>query len=242
MSHPTIGSRSTTFDPFGNVFSSSRGGGGGSGFNPAGLIEPGINLLGQLFGGRGSTRAGGQAAQAETAANQQAIDALIKQLDISRLDVDPFIRAGQEALPGVIEGTTAGGLDARLGRIADTDIFGTLLEERERASQSQLAARGQRFSGEGARAAAEIPTDLLLQLEQLLTQRGTGLAGSGQNAALGLASQQATTAGGIGNLFSRSGQSTGAGILTDAQARAAQSQQTLNAIASFGKAFFGGSA
>jgi len=234
--------RSTTFDPFGNVFSQTgrnRSPSRSSGFDATSLIEPGINLLSQIFGGGGSTRAGGQAAQAETAGNQEAIDALIKQLDISRLDVDPFIQAGQHALPGVIAGTTAQGLDARLARIADTDIFGTLLGERERASQSQLAARGQRFSGEGARAAAEIPTDLLLQLEELLTQRGTGLAGSGQNAALGLGSLGARSAGNIGNLFSRSGQSQGAGIITDAQARASQSQQTLNAIASFGKAFFG---
>jgi len=204
------------------------------------LIEPGINLLGQLLGNRGSTNAGGQAAQAETAGNQQGIDALIEQLGITREDVEPFITAGQEALPGVIEGTTAGGLDARLARIADTDVFGTLLKERERASLSQLAPRGQRFSSEGARAAAEVPTDLLLQLEQLLTQRGTNLAGSGQNAALGFGSLGSVNAGNIGNLFQRSAQAEGAGIITDAQARASQSQQTLNTIASFGKAFFGG--
>lgn len=232
--------RSTTFGPFGNVFSRSGPGTSRStsGFDPTNLIEPGINLLAQLFGGGGDTGAGGRAAAAETGGNQQAIDQLIKQLGLSRLDVDPNIQAGQRALAGVEEGSTVGGLESRLSRIADTDVFSTIARERGLAAQSQLAPRGQTFSGEGARAAAEVPTDLLLQLEELLTRRQTGLAGSGQNAALGFGALNVRAGGNIGDLFSRSGVSQGAGILTDAQAGAAQSQQTLNTVAAFGRAFF----
>ena len=52
--------------------------------------------------------------------------------------------------------------------------------------QGQLGAGGQFRSGNALTAAAAIPTDLGLQLENLLTQRSAGLSGGGQQAALGL--------------------------------------------------------
>lgn len=188
------------------------------------------------FGGRET--AGGRAAEAQTQGSQQAIDELRRQFGITQENIAPFLEAGQQALPGVVEGTTAEGLDERLGRILGTDIFQNLLGERTRAVEGQLASTGQSRSGFGLQAAAQIPTDLALQLEQLLTGRSTQLAGSGQNVALGLGSLGGQAAGGIGNLFQSQGQARGAGIITDAQAEARRSQQQLNTVATVGSIFF----
>jgi len=67
-------------------------------------------------------RAAGAAAQESRRAEERARGAL-----------GPFLEAGQGALPGLIEGSTVGGLDARLGRIFDSDIFGQLVGERTTA-------------------------------------------------------------------------------------------------------------
>ena len=188
------------------------------------------------FGGR--VNVGERAAQAQAQGNQQAIAELRRQFGITQENIQPFLQAGIEALPQVQEGTTAGGLDERLGRILGTDVFQNLLGERTRAVQGQLAATGQARSGFGLQEAARIPTELGLGLEELLTGRSRQLAGAGQAAAVGLGQFGAQTAGGIADLFRRTGQATGAGIVTDAQAEASRAQQQLSTVATIGSIFF----
>lgn len=197
------------------------------------------------FGGRPNT--GGRAAEAQTGFNQQAIDEIRRQFDVTQQNFAPFLQAGQGALPGVVEGTTAEGLDARLGRIINTDAFGELLDVGQRGLQSQLAAGGQTRSGLGAELGQRLPQDLALMIEQLLTNRSTGLAGAGQSAASGLGQLGSSASSGIANLFSRSGQAQSSGIVTDAQARAKQDQNRLNLVGALGSqlpgragGFFGG--
>lgn len=176
---------------------------------------------------------GGQAASAADPFFSQAIEELRRQFDLTQQNVSPFIEAGTGALPGVIQGTTAGGLDARLAEIFDTDIFGSLVEERQRGVQGQLAAGGLTRSGTALQEAARIPTDIGLALENLLTGRGTNLATSGQNAALGLGGIGGQASAGIANTLIGQGQNLAGGILTDAQARAA-GIQNLFSLGEFG--------
>ena len=146
----------------------------------------------------GKKSAGSRAA---TAANQQT------QLGIDQLQ--PFQEAGVSQLPGLTEGATVGGLDARLAEIFNSDTFGALVDDRTRGVQSQLAAGGLTRSGAGVESIANVGSELGLQLEQLLTGRSAGLAGQGLGAA-----------GGVANLFNQKGQNTSSGILADAQAKA----------------------
>ena len=147
----------------------------------------------------GSKKSAGS--RAATAANQQT------QLGIDQLQ--PFQAAGAAQLPGLAEGATVGGLDARLAEIFNSDTFGSLVDDRTRGVQGQLAAGGLTRSGAGVESIANVGSELGLQLEQLLTGRSQSLAGQGLGAA-----------GGIANLFSEKGQNTSSGILADAQASA----------------------
>ena len=188
------------------------------------------------FGGRES--AGGRAAEAQVAGGQQGIDEIRKQFGITQQNIAPFLQAGTGALGQVQQGTTAGGLDARLREILNTDIFGGLVEERGRAVQGQLAATGQSRSGFGLQEAARVPTELALGLEQLLTGRSQQLAGQGFGAATNLGQFGAQASGNIANLFGQQGKARGAGIVTDAQAEAQRAQQQLNTVATIGSIFF----
>lgn len=181
----------------------------------------GAGLIAGAAAGIGSalltdTGAGGRAAEAQAAESRRSE----KQ---ARKTLSPFIEAGQGALGGLQEGSTVGGLDARLGRIFDSDIFGELLGERTRSVQGQLAAGGLTRSGTGLQAAANIPGDLGLQIEQLLTSRLGGLAGQGLQAGGALSGIQLE-----GGQFR--GQALSSGIVTDAEAKTAQLQGILNSV------------
>lgn len=168
-----------------------------------------------------------RAAEIANQATQKGIDELRRQFNVTQENISPFVEAGVGALPGLIEGTTVEGLDARLGRIFDTDVFGSLVDERERAARGQLAAGGLTRSGTALEEIANIPTQLGLALEDLLTGRLTGLVGSGQNAAAGLGALGAQNSGAIADLFQQQGQNTASGILGKAQAQSAGLGQVL---------------
>lgn len=180
----------------------------------------------------------GKGREAAGAANQGAqlgIDELRRQFGITQENLAPFIQAGTQALPGVTEGTTAGGLDERLAQIFNTDIFGSLVDERTRAVQGQLSAGGLTRSGTALEEIAGVPTDVGLGIEQTLFDRLSGLAGQGLSAVGDLGRFGAQQAGSLAELFGQQGQNLASGILTDAQAGANAISQVIS-IAS--KAFF----
>ena len=185
--------------------------------------------------------AGRQAAEAEVRGAQLGVNELRRQFDITQENFAPFLQAGTEAIPRAVSaidalapGATAGGLDARLAEIFNTDIFDSLVDERTRAVQGQLAASGLSRSGTAIQEVANIPAQLGLAIEDLLTGRQgnqasrlAGLAGVGQSAAGSLGQFGAQSSQSIANLFERQGQSRSAGIITDAQAGASGLGQVL---------------
>jgi len=224
-------------DP-GSIVSATFGGPTSGGMGFGGLLAGGLlgGGLSGLFGGGGG--AGREAAQLQAASLQNAIDELRRQFGITQENIAPFMEAGQGAVPGLTEASTIGGLNTRLNQIFDTDIFDALVDERMRGVQSQLAATGQSRSGLGLQEAARVPMDVGLSLENMLNSRSQNLAGSGQNAALGLGALGQQNATNIAGLTADIGRSLGSGILTDAQADAAQTQQLLNTAATAGAIFF----
>lgn len=138
---------------------------------------------------------------AAAAANQYT------QLGIDELR--PFLEAGKGQLDALEQGATAGGLDARLAEILNTDTFGALQGERTRAVQGQLSAGGLTRSGAGLEAIANVPTELALQLENMLTGRSSTLTNQGLDAGRSVA-----------NLFGTQGENVSSGIITDAETRA----------------------
>lgn len=142
--------------------------------------------------------AGSRAAGEANKLTQQGIDALM-----------PFLTAGAGQLGSLTQGATAGGLNERLAEILGGDTFSALTGERERAVQGQLSAGGLTRSGTGLQSIANVPTELALQLESLLTGRSQQLAGQGLGAGTNIAS-----------LFNLQGENVSSGIVTDASASA----------------------
>lgn len=170
-------------------------------------------------------KAGGRAGEAEVAGAQLGIDELRRQFDVTQQNFAPFLQAGTQALGGVQESATVGGLESTIAQILGGDAFQALTAERERAVQGQLSAGGQTRSGQGVQDIAAVPTELAFGIENLLAGRGANLAGVGQQAAGSLGQFGAQASGGIANLLQQQGVSQGAGILTNAQAQSQALQQ-----------------
>lgn len=179
---------------------------------------------------------GSRAATSAGRFDEAAIEELMRTFTGSESDLEPFVKAGQFALPDVLQGSTVGGLDTRLSEILGSGAFESLVGERTRAVEGQLAAGGLTRSGTAIEEAAAIPTDLAFLIENLLSGRSTGIAGSGQNAALGLGTLGAAKAADIATLRRGQGQDVASGILTDRQSKVSAITTAAN-IAS--KIFFG---
>lgn len=142
----------------------------------------------------------------------------------------PFFQEGVNAIGRGREGTTIGGLDARFNRLRDTDLFGSLLGERTKAVQSGLSAGGLTRSGTAVEELAGVPTELLLELENMLTQRATRRREGDLNRGFAAGSN-------LTNLRARGGvlrgEAQSSGIITDAQAKAAQTQGLIDFASAF---------
>lgn len=184
--------------------------------------------MGGLISGTKGT--GGEAAGAQGAANLQGIEELRRQFDIASQNVTPFIEAGIGALGDLTSGATIQGFGDRLKQLFSGGALEPLLDERTRAVEGQLSAGGLTRSGAGLREIADIPTQLGLMIENLLFGRSQNLAGQGLSGGLNLGNLGQQAAGGVANLFSRTGQARSSGIVTDAQARAADFQQGFDII------------
>ena len=232
------------------------------GISPEAQIDP----L-DLFSGRGAKAAANSAASLQANAiirsaeigaesQQKGLDALLEQLGITRESFAPFLAAGGGALEELIQGfrpqrgTDARGLDANLAELFDTDIFGTLVGERQRAAQGQLAAGGLTRSGTALQEASRIPTELGLNLESMLFGRGTqeevariqglqslvntGLSaagttgGQGANLTSQIVSQLSNIGATQGQGITGAAGASAAGILGAAQASAQGKQNLLN--------------
>ncbi len=181
---------------------------------------------------------GEAAARAANQASAREIAELRRQFDITQANIQPFLDIGTEQLPGLARGATIGGLDERLGEIFASENFQNLQQERTRSVEGQLAAGGLTRSGQALSEIANVPTSLGFAIEDLLTGRSTGLAASGQNAAVGLGNLGAQTSSQIGASLAGQGQATASGILADQQANAAASQNLIGTAAGVAALFF----
>lgn len=171
------------------------------------------------------------AAAIQAMAAREGLDELKRQFDISRGDIEPFRAAGARALAGREASSTLEGLSGNLSRIFQG--LDPLVAERTDAVRGQLGATGLSRSGAGVQAIADIPTQLGLQIEQLLSGRQESLSNLGIGAA--------TTSAGLGQQYGQNvlntqtgiGQAQAQGILGSAQAQAGFTQGVGNLLGSF---------
>lgn len=156
------------------LFSSFKNSGGGLfpgadnlDFSAGGTIQSLADPL-DLFGVRA------QKAADKSAAQQQA------QFDKIISLYQPSVDAATRQYPFLEESATAEGYGNNIGDILKGGSLDPLIKDRQDAATNYMAARGLRRSGAAVREAANIPTDLAMQVEQELTRRRQSLAGQGQ--------------------------------------------------------------
>lgn len=115
----------------------------------------------------------------------------------------PFADAGTAMLPQYVSDSSVQGYGKNIGDIINSGALNSLIQQRQDAATSYMAARGLRRSGDAVRQAANIPADLTMQLEQELARRRAGVVNTGvggiQGAASGLEGVgQALAAGKLG--------------------------------------------
>lgn len=198
--------------------------------------------FGFIGGGAGDEGAGENAAQLARSISQEGIDELRGQLERTRGQLDPFVTAGLGQLPEVQRGATVGGLDEILGQIFGTETFGRLAEERTSAIQGQLANTGLSRSGTALREIAAVPTDIGLQIEQLLRGRQAGIAEQGRLTGLNLGQQGLAGASNIANLISGNAATAFQGITSDAQRADERQASRIGAFSDIGGALIGAGA
>lgn len=197
----------------------------------------GINsALGDPLGKDAAADATASAGRAQAAAYGRGIDEQRRQFDAVQALLAPLVGAGRDALPGLTEGSTVEGFDARIAQILGSDTFKALIGDRTKAVQNQLANAGLMRSGAGVEAAARIPTDLALAIEQALYGRTDNLAKFGQASATGQAAIGGDISGRISQLMGQQGEAIAGGIIGGQQARAAITGNLINAGTTLGAA------
>jgi len=182
------------------------------------------------------------------AESQAEIRKLIEQqLGITQQNFAPFLQSGQNALSGLTQSSTLGGMDNTISQILGGDHFQSLIGERQRALQGQLSAGGLTRSGTALESASALPTDLAFQLENQLFGRQNNLAQTGLNAAAQTGSQESGLLQGIINAITQgtmaqgqgitgSANATASGLLGGAQSQASGIQNLLNLGGTLGSA------
>ncbi len=129
-----------------------------------------VSDLAKSFTGSKQSDAAQEAAGIQAGQYQQIIDMQ-----------KPFVDAGVAQLDPLADSATAQGYGQNIGDLLNGGALAPLIKERQDAATNYFAARGLRRSGAAGREAANIPTDLSMQIESELNRRRQSLAGVGQS-------------------------------------------------------------
>lgn len=170
----------------------------------------------------------------------QALEELKRQFGIQQENLQPFLDAGHAAVGNLGGEYDIGELESRLAQIMGGEYFGDLMDERTRSIEGLLGAGGLTRSGAAITEGARIPTDLAMEIENILYGRGIddfnqrfNVASLGQNAAV----QQGTGIMPTYNASMVPSQIRAQDILGGAQAQAAGMQNLMNLGGTLGAAY-----
>lgn len=184
----------------------------------AGGVSGAAGIASSVIGANAAKGAAKTQAQAATlAANNQ-----LKEFEQVRGDVSPFVTGGQEALQGAegLLGLGPNGFDPSKiqSALEATPGYQFTLNQGEKAVQNSYAAKGLGSSGAAIRGATDYATGLAnMTYEQRLADY-LGLAGQGQNAALGVGSLGVQSVLNQGNFATSAAAASAAGTVGAANA------------------------
>ena len=159
------------------------------------------------------------AEQAQNRKAEQGIGDIFGQLDLSLENLQPFSDAGMPALAGLEQGSTLGGFSRNLSDIFNSPSFDPIVAERMRAANSAFGSAGLTRSGGAIQAAADIPLDVALGLEQLLSGRQSELAGLGFDSSAQQSLLRSAAGSGAANIRIGQGATSANSILAQQQAK-----------------------
>ena len=197
-----------------------------------------------------------QAAQTSSSASQYATDVQKQMFEAQRADLEPWRKAGVNALAQMTAGTMPGGEYMRPFSAADFQAdpgYQFRLSEGLKALERSAAARGGLLSGSTLKGISRYGQDLASQEYQnafnryqtnqaMPFNRLAALAGIGQTATGALGTAGSQYAGNIGNIAMSNAANIGTGQLMAGQARASAYQGIGNIIGrtNWGSVFGGG--
>jgi len=135
-----------------------------------------MGIVGEVFGDVVDGITGQTAADAAKRSGYQQADQFNKIYDLYK----PVADAGRAQLEPLSAGATAAGYGQNIGDILNSGALQPMIQDRQNAATSYMAAHGLRRSGAAVREAANIPSDLAMQIENELNRRRQSIAGIGQ--------------------------------------------------------------
>ena len=223
--------------------SSSFGNGGGfnfndssslgfdfGGFDASDLAQGGAGLFDLINSFQGRDNSAGRAGEIQSQFNQRGIDATGRQLAETRADLLPFLQGGTEAFGRSAANATRNGFEGNIADILGGDAFKELRDERLRVAEGQLSSGGLTRSGTALQDISNIPTNLALQIEELLSGRTNNVANTGFNAAQNLGQFGSKSADSIASLIGGQGSALANGVFGDAKARQFQDDRRTQGI------------
>jgi len=194
----------------------------------------GIGAVGSIVGGAESA----SGANAAAAVQQQA-------LNWQETNAQPFVNAGQTAIPGVqnLLGLGPQGTAGIMAQLQQMPGYQFTLGQGLNAVQNSMASQGLGVSGNALRGAAQYATGLASQTYQNQFNNMLGLAQLGANTTVGAGSNINTASGQLGAAQQNAANALGSGI--SGAANNASSAVLMNSLLSnqgSGSSLFGGGA
>lgn len=150
--------------------------------------------------------------------------------------LEPLAGVVSGLVPQVQQGATLEGFGQNITDILSNQAFQPLLDERRREAQSFLGSAGLTRSNVAAETAAQLPTELAFNIENLLSGRQGSLLNAGTGAGVNIANLLRGGAQDIGNIITQQGVAQSQNIIGQQQLKQARNQ---NIIKGIGGSFLG---
>lgn len=161
-----------------------------------------------------------QAMNAQVQSNQASIDEQRRQFDALQNLLNPYVKAGNQALTDQQNLMGLNGFDKQQSAISDIErspLLQSMYKQAENAILQNASATGGLRGGNIQSALADNRMNILAQAVQGQMQNLSGLTSLGQNAAAGVGNQGMNMAGNIGLLNQNIGQAQAGERLTSGQ-------------------------
>lgn len=201
-----------------------------------------FSFITDIFDGGKKAKAAKQAADAQVAAAQHGIDSITAQNQLTQQNLAPYIGAGGKAVGAESDllGLNGGDpQDASIKALQESPLYKSLFQTGQNTVLANASATGGLRGGNIQSSLANFGSNTLATVIQQQLQNLGGLAGQGQNAALGGGQLGLGASNSIADLFTNQGSAQAGGILGKLQGHIQQDQGVEGIASSIAQAILG---